>query len=268
MTGYLFRNRWPATGLARCIASVCSDVLSDEYKALRENPPSRSKPYLVERHDGTTEERPCNARSIQFELRYAMALWNLACAWPRPDGGWQRFLDYQVPLKAVQANRGIGKIDLLGVTDQGRLIVVELKFPRNDRGGSPMYALMEGLRYAAIVEGRSERIAKEIEDRFHCKINHATPPIVQLLGPRSWWQAWFEPALKPAAGDWNREFDRLASKIGKITGVTVECVATDTREVDASLCKRKPTLSHTPTFYTARLDPPGFDPLPSAESRA
>ena len=85
-----------------------------------------------------------------------MALWNLDCRWPRLGGGHHRFLDYQVPLKAKRADYGIGKVDLLGVTDRGRLIVVELKYPRSGRGDSPAQALMAGLRYAAIVEANLE----------------------------------------------------------------------------------------------------------------
>ena len=264
MTGYLFSDHWPATGLARAIASVRSDALFDEYENLRDDPPRRSQPYLVERHGGTTEKRPCNARGIQYEPRYAMALWNLGkSAWPRSDGDRQRFVDYQVPLKAVQADRGIGKVDLLGVTDPGRLIVVELKFPRGGRGDSPMRALIEGLRYAAVVEGRSECIAKEIEDRIRCEVDRATPPIVQLLAPGSWWRAWLDPKLKRAAGDWNREFDSLASKIEKSIGVAVECLATDTSipEVEAGLREQRPTLDFAPNFFAVRLASSEFVPL-------
>ena len=266
MTDYLFRNRWPATGLADCIALVCSDAdaLSDEYRRLRESPPLRSQPYLFEGRDGTTEARPPNARRVQFEPRYATALWNLAGVWPRPDGGRQCLLDYQVPLKAARKDGKIGKIDLLGVTDRGRLVVVELKSPRTDRGNSPMYALMEGLRYAAIVEGRSKRITREIEDRCHRKIDRETPPIVQLLGSQTWWWDWFDPDLKRrAVGDWNWELDRLASMIEKKIGVSVECVATDTniQEIRTNLCRARPTLDRAPALYAVRLDPPGFDLL-------
>ena len=274
MTGYLFRDRWPAKGLADSIALVCSDALLDEYRALRGNPPLRSKPYLDkrdERRNGTTGERSHDARGIQYEPRYAMALWSLACTWPRPDGGRQCLLDYQVPLKAARADRGIGKLDLLAVTDRGRLVVVEVKFPRNGRGDSPMHALMEGLRYAAIVEGRSQRIANEIEERFPCKIDREAPPIVELLGPCSWWRSWFDPDLeRRATGGWNRELERLASKIGRTAGVTVECLATDDdpREVEAGLRGARPTLHRAPTLYAVRLHPPGFDPLPPVESRA
>ena len=270
MTDYLFRDRWPAKGLARSIAWVRSGALRGEYRALRGDPPRRSQPYLVEGHDGTTRERPPNARGIQYEQRYAMALWNLERAWPRPDGGRQWFLDYQVPLKAVLADHGIGKVDLLSVTDRGRLIVVELKFPRNGRGDSPMHALMEGLRYAAIVEGRTACIAKEVEDRFHRKIDYETPPIVQILGPRLWWRGWFDSDLRRgAAGDWNREFGSLASQIEKKIGVTVECMATDTnpRRAEAGLRKGRPMLDHVPSFYSVRVYSLGFDRLPSAECR-
>ena len=272
ISSYLFRNRWPAKKLTTSIASVDPGELSDEYGKLRGNPPRRSKPYLVGDHNGTTLKRPSNARGIQYEPRYAMALWNLNWTWPRLGGGQQRLLDYQVPLKAADTDYGIGKIDLLAVTDRGRLVVVELKFPRNGhRGDSPMHALMEGLRYAAIVEGCSARIAKEVEIRFRCKVDQETPPIVQLLGTYCWWSAWFDSDLRcRAAGDWNREFACLALRIGKETGVTVECVATDTnfREVEAGLLEERPTLDLAPTLYAVRLDPPGFCQLPSAESRA
>lgn len=201
-----------------------------------------------------------------------MALWSLACPWPRPDGGRQTLLDYQVPLKAVQKDPGIGKIDLLGVTDEGRLVVVELKFPRNgNRGDSPMHALMEGLRYAAIVQDRSERLAKEIENRRGRQIDHRMPPIVQLWGPRSWWCAWLDHDLKRrATGDWNRAFERLASTLANKIGVAAECVATDThfRGAEAGLRASRPTLGRTPSLYEVRLDPPGLDSLPPPESRA
>ncbi len=51
----------------------------------------------------------------------ALALVNPGRRWPRPEGGCFRLLDYQVPIKARQADAPrIGKIDLLGITDRGR----------------------------------------------------------------------------------------------------------------------------------------------------
>ena len=44
-------------------------------------------------------------------------------------------LYYQFPLKAKQADKGIGKVDLRGATDRGRLIVIELKVKSEKKSG-------------------------------------------------------------------------------------------------------------------------------------
>ena len=78
----------------------------------------------------------------------AIARSNMKGSWPCPDGGRFRLLDYQFPLKARQSDAGIGKVDLLGVTDRGRLTVIELKVKPpgdNARGESPVAALLPGL---------------------------------------------------------------------------------------------------------------------------
>lgn len=73
------------------------------------------------------------------------------------------------------------------------------------------------------------------------------------------------------AGDWNREFGSLASQIEKKTGVTVECMATDTntQRAEAGLRKGRPTLDHVPSFYRAEeallLLCPAIDPAGQAE---
>ena len=113
----LFSDDWPAEG-PDSIAEVVA-----EYKLLRKKAPHRhdeEKEYFVG-HSGTPSS---GDDSNQLEKHYAMALWNLERPWPRCGGGWQRFLDYQTPLRAKQANCGIGEIDLFGVTDRGRFLVV------------------------------------------------------------------------------------------------------------------------------------------------
>ena len=70
-----------------------------------------------------------------------MALWNEEKSWPHTDEGEFRLLDYEFPLKARRCDQGIGEVDLLGITKQGRLMVVELKKVKgnddNDRGDTP-----------------------------------------------------------------------------------------------------------------------------------
>ena len=149
--------------------------------------------------------------SNRREEHTAIALVNLGRRWALPDGGWFRLLDYQVPLKARQADSRIGKIDLLGVTDRGRLMVIELKVvgPNGSRTDAPPLALMEGVRYAAIVEANLEDIAGEVERRFGAKVARL-PPVVQLLAPEGWWRSWLE--LR-AAGTWGPAFARLIAAV-------------------------------------------------------
>ena len=256
------RNDWRATGLEDSIASINADTLANEYKMLRENAPCRpavGKAYFVG-HSGTPSSR---GSSNQREKHYAMALWNLERRWPRRDGGWQRFLDYQTPLQTKRADHGIGEIDLFGVTDRGRLIVVELKYPRIGRpGDAPAYALMEGLRYAAIVEANLQPMAIEVRRKLGVKqVDDKTPPIVQILGPISWWRYWLKTR---AAGDWGPAFARLAAAVEAQTGVTVECLAADDQaKLTLGLNGQEPSLNPPPTFHAVHLDrqPPKCEPL-------
>jgi len=256
----LFRKNWPARGLADSIASVNVDQLAVEYGKLRENAPrrgDRDKRYFV----GHTGIPSSETSSTRREEHFAMALRNLKCRWPRRDGGWHFFLDYQVPLKAKRADRGIGKIDLFGLTDRGRVLVVELKYSTGSRGDSPLHALMEGLRYAAIVEANLCPIAAEIRGNFRCKrVDAVAPPIVHLLGPIPWWRSWFETA---AAGNWAPAFARLAVEVEKRIRVTVECMATGDSDLLLGGNGRPPSLNRVPALHFVRLDrdPPRYERL-------
>lgn len=162
-----------------------------------------------------------------------------------------------MPLKAKRADKGIGEIDLLGATEAGKFIVVELKSPRLGRGDSPMHALMEGLRYAAIAEANLDALASEASARFGRGLDCQLPPIVQVLGPISWWCSWLNPDLKRRAkGNWNLAFARLATAFEEQTSVTIECMATNTciNEVVDELCQEKPSLRTSPIFYAVHLD--------------
>ena len=264
----LFRDDddWLTDGLKTSIALVDADELADEYTRLKKNDAPTRPSYFPPRHHGTTKEHPANTPRVQWEQRYAMALWSLKRRQPRPGDGWQCFLDYQVPLKAERSNQDIGEIDLFGIIDQGRFIVVELKSPRDGRGQSPAHALMQGLRYAAIAEANLHTLAREARTRFRCEADAETPPIVQVLGTISWWRDWLDPGVKsPAAGDWNLPFAKLASAFEARTGVTIECLATDTDMATAvdGLRRQRPAIGSPPTFHTVRLErnPPEYEPL-------
>ena len=231
----LFNKKWTTTDLAKDISEVDGDALSREYEELRRCAPRRldqNKCYFVG-HDGnlTTANR-----SNRYEERLAIALWNLNKCWPRLDDGRFRLLDYQFPLYAQQSDKGIRGVDLLGVTKQGRLMVIELKVKpkgKNNGRNSPAAALMQGLRYAAIVEANLKVIAAEVEsclgDRFKDVTIVEESPIVQILAPTSWWNGWLElgASTRKVAGRWEPEFSKLTRDVEKRLGVAVECMALD-----------------------------------------
>ena len=174
------------TDLVRNIKQVKRDELRDEYLKLIEYAPHRAdrgKCYLVDGHTGIPSG---TSDSNRFEDHLAMALWKLKRFWPRADGGQFYLLDYQFPLQARQSDRGIGKVDLVGLTKKRRFMVIELKVKpkgENNRGKTPVAALLQGLRYAAIVQANQEVIAKEVESRFKITVAEQ-PPIVQVLAAR------------------------------------------------------------------------------------
>lgn len=260
---YLFRKHWPATGLAETISRIDRDTLCLEYKELKRCAPQRAvqkKLYFVEEHIGELKTK-VKENGNRFEEHLAIALWNLNECWPRDDSGWFRLLDYQFPLKALRSDKGIGEVDLLGVTDQGQLMVIELKVkPKsgNGRGESPMVALIQGLRYAAIVEANCKAIAKEpknhIRDRLKDVKIMETPPIIQILGTKSWWSGWFnlDTSTRKKVGDWEKEFLNLTVNIEIWFGVTVDCMVLDVERTDIrydGADGRTPRLRQTPALY-------------------
>ena len=96
-----------------------------------------------------------------------------------------------------------------------------------------MAALMQGLRYAAIVDANRAEIAEEVECLFGEDISEE-PPIVQVLAPKLWWHGWLEISgpTRRAAGHWEREFVRLALDIEERLGIVMEFVALDDVQCD------------------------------------
>ncbi len=257
----LFKDDWNTRGLAQGLAELERQALSEEFRKLVREAPRRSesgKSYFVG-HEGK-HSTGCSNRGEEL---LALALWNHKGCWARPGGGWLRLLDYQFPLKAERRDSGIGKVDLLGLTDEGRIVVIELKVKppvQSNRGETPARALIEGLRYAAIVKANLCAIAREAKDpedcqtRWHGEISKS-PPIVQVLAPKDWWKGWLNlgGSTRKAAGCWEREFSQLTRDIEMQLGVAVECVALS--DADVTHCRQKPKLLRTPVLYSVDLAP-------------
>ena len=250
---------WRTTNLALHIERVGRRALVKEYADARRDAPRRhhrGKRFFVDGHDGRLSS---NRTSRRFEEHLAIAIWRFRdVRWPRPDGGWLRYLDYQFPLKEALANEGVGKVDLFGITDDGRLLVSELKVPPSGkgRGDGPMDALMQALGYAAIVEANREEIGKEALDVFGVSSNVDEAPVVQILGPKDWWRRWFllEDSTRRKAGPWEVRFGELVQDITDRLGIVVECVAMDNASKAAvSGLPSEPTLQRMPAMSEVRF---------------
>ena len=89
-----------------------------------------------------------------------------------------------MPLKARQGDRGVGKVDLFAVVD-GRLPCVgELKVAGETNYGEPLWALLEGLTYCAIVEANARDIASEVTDQYALSASRPTLVVMALLDAR------------------------------------------------------------------------------------
>ena len=253
----LFPERSTTTGLAVDIQRIDVVDLCREYDQLRQAAQSRSarsKRYFVG-HNGCPRAKYPGSPS---EKHLAIALWRLKAQWPRAGGGWLRLLDYQCPLKASRLDTGLGEVDLLGTTDHGRLAVIELKVRRKDgsRGDTPLLALMEGLRYAAVVHANHRAIAAEARER--CAIHVSTqPPIVQILAPAEWWRGWCDMArsTRRAAGQWEPKFLDLSDQLEARLGIVIECMSLQgTSLADVGWDGRGPCLGQTPPMHPVCLD--------------
>lgn len=90
----------------------------------------REKGYRVVSHNGVVTPQHNEENSNRKEERYAIQLFNLS------KGGKVfnhigRILDYQIPLKNSIADKGLGKIDLISVTDE-HIFLLELKIKENE----------------------------------------------------------------------------------------------------------------------------------------
>ena len=250
----LFGKKWPITGLATELAALNRNELCQEYEELRRCAPNRGlrkKPYLVKDRESTSGDD-----SNRFEERLAMVLCHRD-GWRSPRMGRFRVLDRQVPLQAERTDSRIGKVDLLGVTESGRLVVIELKVkpegrPRA-REGNPAAALVQGLRYAAMVSANREVIANEAR-HLGADVSE-DPPMVVVLAPQAWWGDWLElpGSTRKAMGDWEQEFDRLARDVEARLDLVVECLALEDVEPSELAGATMPRLDRELEVYGVHL---------------
>lgn len=222
-----------ARGFKEVAAGLTGEKLAGLYEAEVANAPRRAeagKKYRVK------AKLPTGRRANKDEAHLSIALLGHCHSGEGlalPHVGPIDLLAAQVPLAAgsvdrslgdADPNQGIGKVDLLGVGPEDRLVVVKLKYaaPGATRGGTgdtPLRALLDGLAQTAICSANREALASELAAPAGRTLADG-PPLFALVGsPRYWELCRKREAQKGAA--WIREMERLAREAEEVIGVGV-----------------------------------------------
>jgi hypothetical protein len=164
----LFTRQWRARGLDAAIAALNITALASEHHGFRASAPRRLPPgktYFV----GAFAIDPGRRRQQSSRgsgLGALRSRCTLAMAWRRLGSATRLSGSAQSPTERCRNWQDRPA----GVTDGGQLVVVELKVDGDggSRSDAPPAALMEALRYAAILQANQLVIASEARTRDLC----------------------------------------------------------------------------------------------------
>ncbi len=201
------------SALAATIGDVdTNEVVDAYYRSVARAPqrPLESKPFLGG-HDGrggaAASSREKVAAKAIYNSHQPLVVLNESVT----------VLDYEVPLRARQADKEIGEIDLLGLNSSHRPWIIELKIAPNT--DTPLKALFQALRYSAILDANRRAITNEIRSR-HDVPDLTWPGVIAVAADSPYWQQWDNPK----AGDWLPALRDLAHQITAETGIEIVLV--------------------------------------------
>jgi hypothetical protein len=181
-----------------------------------------------------------------------------------PAGGNLTLLDFHVPLATASVdkalgdtdpNKGIGKIDLLGILPDDRLAVIALKYvpPSATRGGTgdtPLRALLESLAATAFVDANRDAFADEVRALTEREVSNE-PPALILLGSARYWEICRKREAQKGAG-WIREFERVGREAAEVIGVEMLYLGLDVEgDPPWKYAEQGPELAAEPQLTTA-----------------
>ena len=129
-------------------------------------------------------------------------------------------LDYQFPLQASRQDKKTGPIDLFGRNERHQFVVIEAKYKGNPE--TPLNALVQALRYTAIVQANLDVIRQEAREEILDEV-----PQIQLLATKSWWDSWLqpEPGRRATICEWEEKFTILLADIKEELAIDTVCYA-------------------------------------------
>ena len=126
---------------------------------------TRDPSYKTDGHNGQSDfnfENPITGERREEKIAHAMF-----CQYQNDATAFGTILDYQVPLKNKETDKGIGKIDLLSVIKEtkskpGRIYFLELKRDSSDE--TLLRCILEAYTYSKIVD--REKLCKDFNIPF------------------------------------------------------------------------------------------------------
>ena len=225
-----------AKGFRKAAADLDGPALEPLYDQERGSAPKRheiDRKYF-ERHTGRLPKQRQNGKDGEH-LSLALLDHCRESGQPLQLAGGETLqpLDYSLPLATAapdkergdeDPNKGVGKVDLLGLTADDRLSVVVVKYlpPEATRGGTgdtPLRALLDGLAKTAMVDANSAPLRAEVLELTGRTVSEEAPQLV-LLGAARYWELCRKREAQKGAG-WIRELERLAREVGEHIGVEV-----------------------------------------------
>jgi len=230
------------SGFCDAIKQLEADDLVCAYHRARDLAPhrhARKKRYFVG-HSGVTSSGEYSNRR---EEHLAIALWNATqerSPLRMPGGSPLHLLDYQLPLKARQGDKGVGKVDLFGVIDGAQPCVIELKIHPAGKGygDTPLRAFLEALTYCAIVEANASDIAMEVFENCDIALTGNRPALV-LMAPEEYWSVFVN---HKKAGEWRPALLNLADRLAGSLGLESHFIALRNSGFNMGLNGQKPKL--------------------------
>jgi hypothetical protein len=231
-----------SSGFRRAAADLSGEILAAHWRDELRAAPRRAeagKRYL-QPHGGRPPGERQRSRDDDH-LAAALVRWcrESGKALALPEEGAVEFFDWGVPLKSGAAdaslgdadpNRGVERLDLLGVTADERPAFGFLKFlepgaGRAGTGDTPLRYLLESLAQSAIAEANRAALLGEVEAAHARRWSDAPPAILMLASPRYWSLCRRREAQKGAA--WVHEIERLARETEQQLGVSLHFIGVE-----------------------------------------
>lgn len=231
------------------IQQLDATKLAQAYRDLRDEDISRKqagKRYFVEHSGAPTNNSLTTLKPWDSEDHLAMALSTDSAMLQVVTGDFKalQVLAYKFPLYSAHSGPGLRAADLFAAVDGTAPCVIELKKTRKSKNStqssadSPLYALLQGLKYCAVVERNMPDIADESK-RLPMPTLKLTPLHLMVMAPSDYWSHFIDHL---ETGNWQLELKQLAVALTNELGIKIHFIALHGAEFKSTEVGKGPHL--------------------------